>query len=134
MNEQAFFTLGEAAKATGKSKATISNAIKSGRLSVQEKTDSGYRIAASELFRAFPPNSPNGSMNTQIEQTLTPKLNSPNNLLEREIEILREERDRERRQFEGTISDLRLRLDKEAAERMRLTAVLTDQRSQPQPE
>jgi len=134
MNEQAFFTLGEAAKVTGKSKGTISNAIKSGRLSVQEKTDSGFRIAAAELFRVFPSDTLNGSQAVQIEQTLTPKLNSPNSSLEREIEILREERDRERRQFEDTSSDLRQRLDNEAAERMRLTAILTDQRPQPQPE
>ena len=44
MPEQQFFSLGEAAKATGKSKATISNALKTGRLSVHEKTESGYRI------------------------------------------------------------------------------------------
>ena len=134
MHEQAFFTLGEAAKATGKSKGTISNAVKSGRLSVHEKTENGFRIAASELFRVFPPNTLNGSQNVQSEQTQTPKLNSLNSPLEREIEILREERDRERRQLEDTIADLRQRLDKEGEERMRLTAILTDQRPQPQPE
>lgn len=130
MTEQAFFTLGEAAKVSGKSKATISNAIKTGRLSVQEKTESGYRIAASELFRAFPPNSPNRSENTLTEQTRTPELNSPNRGLEREIEILKEERERERRQYEDTLADLRRRLDAEGAERMRLTAILTDQRAE----
>lgn len=129
MAEQAFFTLGEAAKATGKSKATISNALKTGRMSLHEKTEGGYRIAASELFRAFPPRSLNSSVNGSTEQTLTPELNSPNRGLEREIEILREERDRERRQFEDTIDDLRRRLDAEGEERRKLTAMLTDQRA-----
>ena len=125
MSEQQFFSLGEAAKATGKSKATISNAVKTGRLSVYEKTDSGYRIAASELFRAFPPN---GQANGQTEQILTHEPNSLNRGLEREIELMREERDRERRQFEATVDDLRRRLDGEAEERRKLTALLTDQR------
>jgi hypothetical protein len=53
MTEQAFFTVGEAAKAARRSKATISNAIKTGRLSVHERAESGYKIAASELFRVF---------------------------------------------------------------------------------
>lgn len=130
MAEQAFFTLGEAAKQTGRSKATLSNAVKNGRLSVHEKTESGYRIAASELFRVFPPN---GSVNGQSEQPLTGELDSPNRVLEREIELLREERDRERRQFEGTVDDLRRRLDAEAEERRKLTALLTDMRPKEAP-
>lgn len=124
MPEHQFFSLGEAAKAVKKSKATISNAIKTGRLSVHEKTESGYRIAASELFRVFPLNS---EINGQIEQTRTHESNGLNRVLEREIELLREERDRERRQHEATIDDLRRRLDSEAEERRRLTALLTDQ-------
>lgn len=129
MPEQQFFSLGEAAKATGKSKATISNAIKTGRLSVHEKTESGYRIAASELFRAFPPNV---QSNGQTEQTRTQEPNGLNRGLEREIELLREERERERQQFEATIDDLRRRLDAEGEERRRVTAILTDQR-RPEP-
>jgi hypothetical protein len=127
MAEQTFFTLGEAAKATGKSKATISNAIKTGRLSVYERTASGYRIAAAELFRVFTPNS---SINSSIEQTLTPESNALNGLnraLEREIEILREERERERQQAQSTIDDLRRRIDATDEERRRLTVLLTDQ-------
>ena len=129
MPEQQFFSLGEAAKATGKSKATISNAIKTCRLSVHEKTESGYRIAASELFRAFPPNV---QSNGQAEQTRTQEPNGLNRGLEREIELLREERERERQQFEATIDDLRRRLDAQGEERRRMTAILTDQR-RPEP-
>jgi hypothetical protein len=127
MTEQAFFTLGEAAKVTGKSKGTLSNAIKAGRLSVYEKTEHGYRIDAAELFRVFPPNTPNGSGNGVTEQSRTLELNSSNKVLEREIEILRQERDRERRQMQDTIDDLRSRLDREEEERKRVTRILTDQ-------
>jgi hypothetical protein len=121
MIEQAFFTLGEAAKQARRSKATISNAIKNGRLSVHERTESGFKIAASELFRVFPPDE------RSPEQTRTPA-NDPVNTaamiemegLRRENVLLRDERD-----------DLRRRLDAESEERRKLTAMLTDQRPQP---
>jgi excisionase family DNA binding protein len=122
MNEQAFFTVGEAAKRVGKSKATISNAIKSGKLSVYEKTESGYRIAASELFRVF---TAERSVSANFEQIRTPNLTPAEREemegLRRENALLRDER-----------NDLRRRLDGETEERRKLTAILTDDR-QPQP-
>ena len=48
-------TLGEAAKATGKSKTTISKYLHNGKLSYLGKDDSGYKIDPAELFRVFPP-------------------------------------------------------------------------------
>jgi hypothetical protein len=123
VTEQAFFTVGEAAKQTRRSKATISNAIKNGRLSVHEKTESGYKIAASELFRVFPPDE------RSPEHIRTPA-NDPVNTaaliemegLRRENVLLRDERD-----------DLRRRLDAESEERRKLTAMLTDQSRKPEP-
>jgi hypothetical protein len=62
---------------------------------------------------------------------------TPNNpkALQAQLEALREERERERRQLQATIDDLRGRLDEETAERRqsageirRLTLLLTDQR------
>lgn len=47
-------TLGQAAKECGKSKATLSKAIKSGRLSVVSKSTAGFEIDPAELFRVFP--------------------------------------------------------------------------------
>ncbi len=47
------YTLGEAAKATGKSKTTIQRAISNGKISA-EKRDGVYSIDPSELHRAFP--------------------------------------------------------------------------------
>src|SRR3546814_6921555 len=43
------------AELAGVSKGTVSKALKSGRLSYAEKTDNGYLIDTSELFRVFPP-------------------------------------------------------------------------------
>jgi hypothetical protein len=52
------YTLGAAAKATGKSKATISRAISSGRLSASRSDDGSYSIDPAELHRVFQPRNP----------------------------------------------------------------------------
>ena len=49
------YTLGEAARATGKSKATISKAIKSGRVSARKDETGTFHIDPSELHRVYPP-------------------------------------------------------------------------------
>ncbi len=51
-------TLGEAAKLTGKSKPTISKAIKDGRIS-GNKVDGVFQIEVSELLRVYPAKSNN---------------------------------------------------------------------------
>lgn len=50
-----FYSLGQAAKATGKGKTTILNALKDGRISFVEKTADGYKIDPAELHRVYPP-------------------------------------------------------------------------------
>lgn len=47
------YTLGTAAKATGKSKSTIAKAVRSGKIKAT-KTDSGYEIAPDELAKVYP--------------------------------------------------------------------------------
>ena len=49
------YTLGEAAKATGKSKATISKAIKSGRISAMKDETGTFHIDPAELHRVYAP-------------------------------------------------------------------------------
>ena len=105
------YTIGEAAKATGKSKATISKAIKTGALSAERqgtKTTSPFAIEASELFRVFPPTSQETDTVNNYEQ---PRNTSVNSSLETEVKLLREmlEREREiaddlRRQLEKTVN------------------------------
>lgn len=48
------YTAGQAAEATGKNIATITRAIKSGKISAQKDASGAWRIDASELHRAFP--------------------------------------------------------------------------------
>lgn len=48
------YTAGQAAKAAGVSKTTISKALRTGRLSYIEKSSAGYRIDPAELHRVFP--------------------------------------------------------------------------------
>jgi len=48
------YTLGEAAKAAGKSKATISKAIKTGKISATKNDNGSFSIDPSELHRVYP--------------------------------------------------------------------------------
>ena len=101
------YTLGTAAKATGKAKSTILRAIKSGVISAHKADDGSYEIDPSELHRVFPspvaqPDSSNDAQpNEEHHATLRLKL-----------EILEAERQRERDQMQTTIDDLRTRLDR----------------------
>ena len=125
-------TLGQAAKETGISKPTISKSINKGRLSATKSEQGQYQIDPAELLRVFPPASKPPVSDLQDETPVYTKG------LQRELEVLREERTRERQQLEAMISDLRHRLDTEAEERRKaqtqLTALLTDQRPKPEPE
>jgi len=115
-------TLGSAAKLTGRSKSTLLRAIKSGRMSGVKDEGGNYQIETSELLRVFPA-TPHDAPND------APRTGQENGVVQAEIEGLRalaEERQR-------TIDDLRRRLDQEAEERRKLTAMLTDQRAQPAP-
>jgi hypothetical protein len=48
------FTIGQSARETGKSKSTISKAVKNGTISAEKQPDGSYQIDAAELFRVFP--------------------------------------------------------------------------------
>lgn len=49
------YTLGQAAKATGLSKPTLSDAIKKGRISASKDDFGRYQIDPAELHRVYPP-------------------------------------------------------------------------------
>ena len=49
------YTLGEAAKATGMSKAAISRAIKNGTVSAEKQDNGSFKIDPAELHRVYPP-------------------------------------------------------------------------------
>lgn len=111
------YTLGEAAKATGISKASISRAINSGRISAIKKEDGSFSIEPVELHRVYPPKSAE-----PVTQTLSGTIrngdadtrNGPDsNVLQARLDAALEQlRDRD-----GTIDDLRRRLDQSDEER-----------------
>jgi hypothetical protein len=133
------YTIGQAAKATGKSKSTISAAIKKGRISANNNEDGSYAIDPAELHRVFSPvQSQNGAVEPKSNDSEPSKLTFQNGYLQGEIKLLREQL----ADKDSVIDDLRHRLDAEAEarriegeERRKLTALLTDQRQpQQQPE
>lgn len=122
------YTAGQAAKAAGKNIATITRAIKSGKISAFKSADGAWRIDPAELHRVFPI-ATQELRNSEMQGSTIPAQEIENGLLQ-EVAILRE---RLRAQEvllsdrADQISDLRGRLDKEGDERRRLAAILTDQ-------
>jgi uncharacterized coiled-coil DUF342 family protein len=116
------YTLGEAARATGKSKAAISRAIKNHVLSAEKQSDGSYRIDPSELHRIYPPVGTD-----QVTHPLTIDAEITGEI--RELQAKLEAATQRLRDKDDVIDDLRRRLDAEAEERRKLTALLTDQRS-----
>jgi excisionase family DNA binding protein len=124
------YTLGEAAKATGRSKSTILRAIAAGKISATKDVASGsWTIEPAELHRVYP-------AGVAKEQPVTIHATEDDvAALRTLLDELRQERERERRQLEGVIDDLRNRLDSVDEERRttlrQLTALLTDRRATP---
>lgn len=110
-----YITLSQAAKETGVSKATLSKALKTGKVSYVDKTDAGYKIDPAELFRVYPPKQ---KVNPLPEQLETQTVNSS------EQGLFREMLERERQNaiaLQDTINDLRERLDRSEDARQDLT-------------
>lgn len=94
------YTLGTAAKATGKSKTTIQRAIAKGLISAKKETNGRYSIDPSELHRVFPAvSSDTVAKPSQVDTTRPPdetplqvKVQALETMLEREREALSEMR------------------------------------------
>ena len=105
------YTLGDAAKATGKSKTTLHRAIKSGKISAVKSEDGSYSIDPSELHRVFSP----VTQVTPKEVILRDATEHQSNTLETlrsQLEMQGKERERERALLQETIADLREDRDK----------------------
>lgn len=125
------YTAGQAAQATGKNIATITRAIKSGKISAQKDASGAWRIEASELHRMFPMTAQD-LRKPQMQSDATPlqeQSKSQMAALEQELAALRErvaaqselleeradqisdlkkDRDQWRQQATGMLADLRL--------------------------
>lgn len=114
------YTLGQAAKATGKSKTAIKNALDKGRISGNKADDGHWSIDPAELHRVYPPvNSEQDNEPSIIEQIAQQDVNMLLRL--KEVETRLDEVQLRIREKDETIADLRARLD--GAER-RITALL----------
>jgi excisionase family DNA binding protein len=115
------YTLGEAAKATSKSKATISKAIKSGRISAHKDETGTFRIDPSELHRVYPPTVSSEHKETPAN---TPQKTDINGTI-RELQARLEAAHERLSDKEAVITDLREDRDRW---RQQATALLADQR------
>lgn len=122
------YTLGDAAKATGKSKTTLHRAIKSGRISASKAEDGSYSIEPAELHRVFPPVTA-GTPQNLFPRNDDERLSNTLEALRTQLEMQEKERDRERALLQETIADLREDRDKW---RQQATSLLPDQRPEPQ--
>lgn len=143
-NNTHYLTLNEAAEQVGRSKGTISKAIKDGRLSVHSKQGKTFNIDPVELDRwnnAFPVrNRHKNHQKTEVEQVETPKNTNENIELMVEVATLREKLAsletasvKQERTLTDQVDDLRRRLDASEQERRTKDAemkALTDQRIQ----
>ena len=131
MRNGTYLTLGQAAEMCGWSKGAISKAIKSGKMSVHEKTKAGFQLDPAEVLRVFPKKTETAS-NEQLE---TSNIHNGNSAVSVEADALRQqiataelERTREREQLTERIESLQQMLADEKSERRQLTALLSDQR------
>jgi excisionase family DNA binding protein len=90
-----YYTLGQAARATGVSKTTISKAIARGKISVFEKSKEGFKIEQSELHRVFPLVTETTGQKVTIDNTKEIGVTASQ---ETEIRLLREMLKREQEQ------------------------------------
>ena len=101
------YTLGTAAKATGKSKSTLSRDIKSGKISAARSEDGSYEIDPAELHRVYPHvergtgsgNSPANDAEPHLERPETGGLAPELAAVRARLDAIEGERERERSQL-----------------------------------
>ena len=130
------YTLSEAAAATGKNKATIQRAIKSGKISAPKGESGSYEIDPSELHRVFQPitqrvaQRENATIRNSAQQAgLPPDFNALQRItdLEKKLAVMEERKiglEEQKRQLTDTVEDLRKRLDSSEG---RVLALLNNQ-------
>jgi len=81
------FTIGQAAKETGKSKSTISKALKNGLLSGEKNPSGSYEIDAAELFRVFPRKTEETAERTEERTNANTEIHLENRALKARIQM-----------------------------------------------
>ncbi len=111
------YTLGEAAKATGISKASISRAINSGRISAVKNEGGSFSIEPVELHRVYPPKSSVTVSGTPHETLRNTEGDTGNTVDSKVLQARLDAALEQLRDRDGTIGDLRQRLDRSDEER-----------------
>ena len=119
-----YLTLGQAAKSAGKTKPTILNAIKKGRISAKKNDAREWQIDPAELHRVYPPVSSNSSKEDETLRRETPSNANDNKVLADKLKVAEERI----AALEADKEDLRQDRDEW---RRQATALLTDQREKP---
>lgn len=122
------YTLGDAAKAAGKSKTTIHRAIKSGKISAIKADDGSYSIDPAELHRVFP--TTQEMLRVPLQRNDTEHQSNTLETLRIQLEMYEKERERERALLQETIADLREDRDRW---RQQATNLLADPRPKTAP-
>lgn len=116
------FTLGEAAKKVGKSKTTLTRAIKSGRMSATRLEDGSYQIDPAELFRVYDETpetvtlSPNGAQSDPVTVTGNAVNHATVNATVAELQAKLDASEIEKQMLSERISELRAERDDWKAE------------------
>lgn len=130
-------SLKQTAEFAGTTKPTILKHMAKGRVSGEKDEHGQWWFDMAELVRAYgEPGSRNGSGNgslssrnpQDLQQEIPAETVAELATLRTRLQAVEQERERERRDKDATIEDLRGRLNHEAEERRRLTMLLTDQR------
>ena len=120
------YTLGEAAKATGKSKPTISRALKRGDISGTKNKKGEFELDPAEVHRIYPrvtdTSNDNGNSDGNEKQSDTPNNSSE---LQAQVELLREMVER------GDSERARLETDRDhwRDQAQKVTALIEDNRA-----
>jgi septal ring factor EnvC (AmiA/AmiB activator) len=122
------YTLGQAAKAVGKSKTAVSHAISSGRITATKDAFNRWVIDPAELFRVYPQTAKDltisGDVAHQAASHMTPEIKATVEGLEKLCRQIESERDNLRAELANANEERRTVL-------RQLTALLTDQRVKP---
>jgi hypothetical protein len=129
------YSLGQAARAVGKAKSTLSRDVKSGKISAVRNPDGSITIDPAELHRVYPPvERLNGSENSRSNDPQPLEPSDATGFEHREVELLRTltaEKDARITELTADKDDLRRRLDtatQQLGEALQQVRLLTDQR------
>ncbi|QBR70381.1 recombinase [Beijerinckiaceae bacterium] len=124
------YTIGQAAKATGKSKSTISAYVKKGAIAAKRNEDSSYSIDPADLHSVFPPvGTVSSSSDPQSSDPDGTNLILQNLSLRSEIKLLREQL----LQKDSVIASLRQSLAEVEEQRKLALSMINWQQREPEP-